>query len=115
MAKYEKTDGKVKKVKRDWKFTEKLIIAILLYWFLVCNLEIAYSFIFNIESVWWYIIPAVGALGSSSLGFFIWKEKAENLIKIHANPNYDAEQLRNQVQYEIDNQIIDMHREDNFN
>lgn len=48
-----------------------------------------------------YIIPAVGTILGSAIGFHIWKTKAENVIKISANPDYDREQMIEQLKNEM--------------
>lgn len=110
---YKKIDDTVVKVKREWKFTEKLIIAILTYCFMVCNIAIGFAFYYASESIWWYIIPAIGAISSSGLAFFIWKEKNENLLKIKNNPDYDQEQFQSQLEYQLQQELLDINREDN--
>ena len=115
MAKYEKVEGTVVKLKRDWKFTEKLIISILIYCFMVCNIAIVFAFVYGAESIWWYIIPAIGAVSTSGLGFFIWKEKSENLIKIAKNPDYEEEQFKSQIEYQLQQEMLDIHRDDSNN
>lgn len=112
---YKKIDDKIIKVKREWKFTEKVIIALLIYVTIIFTSALVFAFIFISESIFWYLLPAIGALGSSGLGFFIWKEKNENLIKIRNNPDYDNEQFKSQLEYQLQQELLDINREDNNN
>lgn len=112
MAKYKDVAGKVVKVKKEWSHSDKVQMIVLVYTILVNVVAIVFAFINRAESVWWYLLPSTGALGAGVIGSITWKEKAENLLKIQNNPNYDAEQLQNQVEYEIQQQLLDLHRDD---
>ena len=49
----------------------------------------------------WIIIPAVGTILSAAIGLHIWKTKSENVIKISSNPDYDREQMIEQLKNEM--------------
>lgn len=96
------------KIKRKWRFSEKVIFSILLFSVAVFISAIVFAFIRYDSSVWAYLISAVGALASSSFAVFVWKEKNENLPKILSNPNYDQEQFIEQMRREIENEYMDL-------
>ena len=110
MNKYEKVDGKVIKKKRKWRFTEIIILLVLIYTVMVFNLALYFAFSRESDSVWWYILPSIGALSSSAFAVFVWKEKNENLPKILQNTNYDTEQLQNEIQYGLQQEFIDLEK-----
>lgn len=97
-----------KTIKRKWRFSEKVIFSILLFSVAVFISAIVFAFIRYDSSIWAYLIPAVGALASSSFAVFVWKEKNENLPKILSNPNYDQEQFIEQMRREIENEYMDL-------
>lgn len=99
-----------KKPKRKWRFSEKIILFILLFSIAVFITAMAYAFIKNSESMWAYLLPSVGVLASSAFAVFVWKEKNENLPKIMANPNYDQEQLEEQIRYELEEEFRNLGR-----
>jgi len=112
MAKYKNVVGKIVKVKKEWTFSEKVVMGLFIWTALVNIAAMVFAFINSMDSVWWYVVPGSFALTTTGLAGFTWKEKAENLIKIAANPNYDDEQLKQQVEYEIQQKILEVHRED---
>lgn len=101
---------KEKKVKRKWRFTEKIIFLVLLYAISIFERGSLYAFKNQAESMWAYLLPAIGVLASSAFAVFVWKEKNENLPKIMANPNYDQEQLEEQMRYELEEEFRNLGR-----
>ncbi len=101
-----------KKIKREWRFSEKVIFFILLFSVAVFVSAIVFAFMRYDSSVWAYIIPAVGALATSSFAVFVWKEKNENLPKILSNPNYDQEHFIEQIKYEMEEEYINLDKEE---
>lgn len=99
-----------KKVKRKWRFTEKIIFLVLLYSISIFERGALYAFRNQAESMWAYLLPAIGVLASSAFAVFVWKEKNENLPKILSNPNYDEEQIRDQLQYEMEEEYKNLGR-----
>lgn len=93
---------KRKKFKRKWSKSEKITLTILSFCIIVFICAIIYAFLKEDSNIWTYLIPSVGALGTSAFGFFIWKAKNENLPKILNNPNYDQEQFIQRVQEEYE-------------
>jgi len=88
--------------KRKWRKSEKIVFSILIFAILVFVSAIVFAFINKDSPIWAYLITAVGALASSAFAVFAWKEKNENLPKILNNPNYDREQLIEQVKQEME-------------
>ena len=105
-----KKKKKKRKAKREWRFSEKVILFILLFSIAVFVAAIAYSFVKASESIWAYLLPSVGVLASSAFAVFVWKEKNENLPKILANPQYDQEQLAQQIRYELEEEYRNLGR-----
>ena len=100
-----------KKIKRKWRFSEIVILSILIFSIAVFCIAIAFSFINQSDSLWAYLIPTIGGLASSAFAVFVWKEKNENLPKIIANPNYDEEQLIEQIHYEVEEEYKSLGRD----
>lgn len=105
-----KKSKKQKKVKRKWRFTEKIIFIVLIYTITIFERALVYAFKNHSENMWAYLLPAIGVLASSAFAVFVWKEKNENLPKIIANPNYDEEQIREQIQYEMEEEYRNLGR-----
>lgn len=105
-----KKKKKQKKVRRKWRFSEKIILFILLFSIAVFIAAIIYAFAKNSESMWAYLLPSVGVLASSAFAVFVWKEKNENLPKILSNPDYDREQLAQQIRYELEEEYRNLGR-----
>lgn len=99
-----------KKVKRKWRFTEKIIFLVLLYSITIFERGSLYAFRNHAESMWAYLLPAIGVLASSAFAVFVWKEKNENLPKIMKNPNYDQEQFEEQIRYEMEEEFRNLGR-----
>lgn len=96
------------KTKRKWRFSEKVVLFILIFSILVFISSIVFAFVKDSDSIWSYLLPSVGVLASSAFGVFIWKEKNENLPKILNNPNYDQEQLVEQIRQEVFDEYINL-------
>lgn len=96
------------KNKRKWRFSEKVILFILIFSILVFISAIVFAFININDSVWAYLLPSIGMLASSAFAVFVWKEKNENLPKILNNPNYDQEQFAEQMRQEIFDEYINL-------
>lgn len=101
---------KEKRKKRKWRFSEKVIFGILLFSVFVFVSAIVYAYMKEDSSIWAYLIPSVGALASSGFAFFIWKEKSENLPKIMHNPDYDLEQLEEEIRAEVEEEFRNLGR-----
>lgn len=99
-----------KNSKRKWRFSEKIILFILLFSIAVFISAISYAFIKDSESIWAYLLPSVGVLASSAFAVFVWKEKNENLPKILANPSYDQEQFAQDIRYELEEEYKNLGR-----
>lgn len=89
------------KNKKKRGFSEKLILFVIIWVITVFERGLYYAFKNYSESIWMYIIPAVGTVLGSSIAFHIWKSKSENVLKISANPTYDQEQLKEQLKQEV--------------
>lgn len=105
-----KKSRRKKKVKRKWRFSEKVILFILIFSISVFLSAIGFAFTREDSSVWAYLLPSIGALASSAFAVFVWKEKNENLPKIIANPSYDEDQMKEQVQYEVEEEYRNLGR-----
>lgn len=105
-----KKSKKQKSVKRKWRFTEKIIFLVLLYSISIFERGSLYAFKNGAESMWAYLLPAIGVLASSAFAVFVWKEKNENLPKIMENPNYDQEQFAEQIRYEMEEEYKNLGR-----
>lgn len=92
-------------------FSEKLILLIIIWIITVFERALYYSFKNYSETIWLYIIPAIGTILGSSIGLHIWKTKSENILKISNNPNYDEDQLKEKLKQEVMNEFdyLDKH------
>lgn len=99
-----------KKGRRKWRFTEKIIFLVLLYSITIFERGALYAFKNQAESMWAYLLPAIGVLASSAFAVFVWKEKNENLPKIMANPSYDEDQVKEQMRYELEEEYNNLGR-----
>ncbi len=97
-----KEKGTSKKIcKKQRGFSEKLVLVVIIWVISVFERGLYFAFKNYSENIWMYIIPAVGTILGSAIGFHIWKTKAENVIKISANPDYDREQMIEQLKQEM--------------
>lgn len=105
-----KKSKKAKKIRKKWRFTEKIIFIVLVYTITIFERALIYAFINRSENMWAYLLPAIGVLASSAFAVFVWKEKNENLPKIIANPKYDQEKFEEQLRYEIEEEYRNLGR-----
>lgn len=89
------------KLKKQLSFSERLITLILLMCGGSIFLGILYSFRYQSDLVMDRALVVVGGILATSIGFFIWKAKSENMIKIKNNPNFDLEDYANDIVNEI--------------
>lgn len=92
---------KAKKTKKPRGYSEKLVLAVIIWVISVFERGLYFAFKNYSENIWMYIIPAVGTILSAAIGLHIWKTKSENVIKISANPDYDREQMVEQLKNEM--------------
>ena len=52
-----------------------------------------------------YLIPAVGTLASVTIGFYYWKAKMENIVKLSKENDMSIDEIKN-VQVDMDNYDI---------
>ena len=52
-----------------------------------------------------YLIPAVGTLASVTIGFYYWKAKMENIVKLSKENNMSINEIKS-VQVDMDNYDI---------
>ena len=52
-----------------------------------------------------YLIPAVGTLASVTIGFYYWKAKMENIVKLSKENNMSIDEIKS-VQVDMDNYDI---------
>ena len=91
----EKVDKKVSKAFRETRkhlgYTEKLVRNVLMMCWVALLLAILYTFQYQSSEVWEPILDVVKYLSVSTIGFFVWKARGENLIKIRNNPDFEME------------------------
>ena len=72
---------------------------------------IYYTFKFQANEVWQFILEVVKYLSVSTVGFFVWKARSENIIKISNNPNFEIQQLVKEMQ----ERVVDDFKEETAN
>ena len=87
----EKEETKQIKLKKKLGFSERLVLGILMLSWAVVLLGVVYTFKFIANEVWSYLLDVVKWLSTGTIGFFIWKARGENLVKIKSNPDFDLE------------------------
>ena len=92
------------KLKKQMGFSEKLILVIIIASWVVILLGALFAFKFVASDIWSYILDTVKWLAAGSFGFFVWKAKSENIIKIKNNPNFDLENYANNLMEELENE-----------
>lgn len=85
------------KVKKILGFSEKLVLNVLLASWATILLGVVYAFIFRSETVWVSILDVVKYLAPSTVAFFIWKAKSENMVRIKDNPHFNLQDFIQQT------------------
>lgn len=93
------------KLKKKRGFSEKLILIVIIWAITVFERGLYYAFKNYSESIWMYIIPAVSTILGTCFAFYTWKAKNENVLKIANNPNYDIEQMKEQLKQEVEQEF----------
>ena len=58
-----------------------------------------------------YLIPAVGALASVTVGFYYWKAKMENMVKLSKENDMTLEEIK-EIESTMDDFNVDSESED---
>lgn len=74
--------------KRKLKFSEKMLVIILIYAITLFERAIAFAFLNRAENIFAYLMPILGTLITSTFIAFEWKEKNENINKQNLNPEF---------------------------
>ena len=69
-----------KKTKRTFEFSKAVLLAVMLLYFVAAGVGIAISFIDYTQ--YSTLAMLVGAPTATAIGFYAWKAKSENVIKI---------------------------------
>lgn len=88
-------------IKKKLGYTERLVKNVLIACWIVVFSAVIYSFRYMATEVWSYTLDVVKYLSVSTIGFFIWKARSENLIKIGNNPDFEVQQYVQEMQERV--------------
>lgn len=69
-------------IKRRMEFSKKILIAVFLVTLIIVACAIAMSYVTQTTDVYAYLIPAIFAEMGIGTGFYYWKAKKENEVKL---------------------------------
>ena len=87
-------------MKKKFEFSKAIFIYIAIMFTIVIIFSMVLMWVTKDTTAVAYLIPAVGGLMATTVGFYSWKAKAENILKIKQNTvnNIDAENITNTVE-----------------
>ncbi len=87
-------------MKKKFEFSKVIFIYIAIMFSIVIIFTMVLMWVTKDTTAVAYLIPAVGGLMATTVGFYSWKTKAENILKIKQNTvnNIDAEDITNTVE-----------------
>lgn len=85
------------KVKNKLRFSERLVLGILISSWVTVLSAIIYTFKYQSEMVWSSILDTIRWLSTGTVGFFVWKAKSENMVRIKNNPNFNLKDYIQQM------------------
>lgn len=109
-----KVKTKELKIKERRGYSERLVQSILLACFSIILTASFYAFRYQSPEVWGYVLDVVKYLAPSTVGFFIWKARGENIIKIKDNPSFNLEDYANQVYEEYKDETFNLGRTERY-
>ena len=87
------------------EFSKKIFNIVITLFIIVIFYAMALMWKTNTTDGLMYLIPAVGTLASVTIGFYYWKAKMENMVKLSKENNMSIDEIRS-VQVDMDNYDI---------
>ena len=87
------------------EFSKKIFDIVITLFIIVIFYAMALMWKTNTTDGLMYLIPAVGTLASVTIGFYYWKAKMENIVKISKENNMPIDEIKS-VQVDMDNYDI---------
>ena len=95
--------NKINKPKKE--FSKKIFNIVITLFIIVIFYAMALMWKTNTTDGLMYLIPAVGTLASVTIGFYYWKAKMENMVKLSKENNMPIDEIKS-VQVDMDNYDI---------
>ena len=87
------------------EFSKKIFNIVITLFIIVIFYAMALMWKTNTTDGLMYLIPAVGTLASVTIGFYYWKAKMENIVKLSKENNMSIDDV-NSIQVDMDNYDI---------
>ena len=87
------------------EFSKKIFNIVITLFIIVIFYAMALMWKTNTTDGLMYLIPDVGALASVTIGFYYWKAKMENIVKLSKENNIPIDEIKS-VQVDMDNYDI---------
>ena len=87
------------------EFSKKIFNIVITLFIIVIFYAMALMWKTNTTDGLMYLIPAVGTLASVTIGFYYWKAKMENMVKLSKENDMSIDDV-NSIQVDIDNYDI---------
>ena len=87
------------------EFSKKIFNIVITLFIIVIFYTMALMWKTNTTDGLMYLIPAVGTLASVTIGFYYWKAKMENIVKLSKENDVSIDEIKN-VQVDMDNYDI---------
>lgn len=84
----------MKKEKKKLEFSKKIFNIIITIFIIVIAYSMALMWKTDDTSALSYLIPSVGALAGTATGFYFWKSKYENIIKLSKENNMSIDEVK---------------------
>lgn len=98
-----------KKEKPKKEFSKKIFNIVITLFIVVIAYSMALMWKTNMTDGLMYLIPSVGTLASVTIGFYYWKAKMENMIKLSKENDMDMEEVK---ELEMNMNDYDIHIDD---
>ena len=87
------------------EFSKKIFNIVITLFIIVIFYAMALMWKTNTTDGLMYLIPAVGTLASVTIGFYYWKAKMENMVKLSKENDMSIDDV-NSIQVDMDNYDI---------
>lgn len=84
------------------EFSKKIFNIVITLFIIVLFYSMALMWKTNTTDGLMYLIPAVGTLASVTVGFYYWKAKMENMVKLGKENNMTMEEVK-EIEMNMDN------------
>lgn len=101
--------NKVNKPKKE--FSKKIFNIVITLFIIVIFYAMALMWKTDTTDGLMYLIPAVGALASVTVGFYYWKAKMENMVKLSKENDMTLEEIK-EIESTMDDFNVDSESED---